>query len=620
MFKKTYVVTMLISLFAAALLTGCQKKEEEKGKEGAPGAKTPGTEAVKAAAGPKSFWAQKPGPNPRFYEVEQKLDTGGDFYLYQNAEGCVKEALDQVRELIVGAQIGDKETSAALALLDAARKSGLQSVQGMGMSAVRKGELYRTKMFLQGAKTNEGVFKVLGGAPHVPDALAYASSGTLLFRYADLNPREGFAFIRDAVKQVSPDEGAVEWDKAMAEAKAKLGTDVETVLSTLGPEFALVATLDPQVKIETPTRVSIPAPRFALLVQAKDSTLFDVLVKSIQEKKEVEATVEEQGGVRKCRLHVPPNPMFPVSPVLAFDGRYFFFALHETYLDELLAAKKSGGGLASQQEFKDLMKELPRECNGMLFIAKGFGDTLKTLVDEAVGKSGAPVKPEALMRFLVPGLSGMAMVRVNLPDGIWIVCNQAGQDAGSLVSSSAACAVFLSGGGVVFVVPVLAAIAVPNFLEAQVRSKVARTHSDMRLLATAIEAYMVDANLYVACATGEKSANAHCGADKASFGVSSFRIWTTPGERFMQLTTPVAFLTALPTDPFADSKGAVFGYWNDREMGWILFSAGPDQQYEIDPAKDYDATKDNPLPQLFLKTYDPTNGTTSRGDIWRVKQ
>jgi len=466
MFKRISAVMVLISLLGlGVVLTGCEKKAEEKGKEGGPGGKAPGAEAVKAAAGPKSFWTQKPGPNPRFYEVEQKLDTGGDFYLYQDAEGGVKEALDQVRELIVGMQIGDKETSAALAAVDAARKSGLQSVQGMGMSAVRKGELYRTKMFLQGAKTNEGVFKVLGGAPHVPDALTYASSGTLLFRYVDLNPREGFAFIRDAVKQVSPGEGAVEWDKAMAEAKAKLGTDLETVLSTLGPEFALVGTLDPQVRIETPAGVSVPAPRFALLVQAKDSTLFDVLVKSIQEKKEVEATVEEQGGVKKCRLHVPPNPMFPVSPVLAFDGRYFFFALHETYLDELLAAKKSGGGLASQQEFKDLTKELPRECNGMFFVAKDFGDTLKVLVDEAVGKSGAPVKPEALMRFLVPGLSGMAMVRVNLPDGIWIVCNQAGQDAGSLVSSAGAGASLLTvGGGPAAVAAVVTAVAVPGLL------------------------------------------------------------------------------------------------------------------------------------------------------------
>jgi prepilin-type N-terminal cleavage/methylation domain-containing protein len=39
---------------------------------------------------------------------------------------------------------------------------------------------------------------------------------------------------------------------------------------------------------------------------------------------------------------------------------------------------------------------------------------------------------------------------------------------------------------VVAIIAILAAIAVPNFLEAQVRSKVARVKADMRTLATAI--------------------------------------------------------------------------------------------------------------------------------------
>ena len=47
---------------------------------------------------------------------------------------------------------------------------------------------------------------------------------------------------------------------------------------------------------------------------------------------------------------------------------------------------------------------------------------------------------------------------------------------------------------VVAIIAILAAIAVPNFLEAQVRSKVSRVKSDQRSLATAIEAYAVDWN------------------------------------------------------------------------------------------------------------------------------
>ena len=47
---------------------------------------------------------------------------------------------------------------------------------------------------------------------------------------------------------------------------------------------------------------------------------------------------------------------------------------------------------------------------------------------------------------------------------------------------------------VVAIIAILAAIAVPNFLEAQTRSKVSRVKADMRTLATALESYAVDSN------------------------------------------------------------------------------------------------------------------------------
>ena len=49
---------------------------------------------------------------------------------------------------------------------------------------------------------------------------------------------------------------------------------------------------------------------------------------------------------------------------------------------------------------------------------------------------------------------------------------------------------------VVAIIAILAAIAVPNFIEAQTRSKVTRVKADMRALVTALEAYRVDYNSY----------------------------------------------------------------------------------------------------------------------------
>ncbi len=45
---------------------------------------------------------------------------------------------------------------------------------------------------------------------------------------------------------------------------------------------------------------------------------------------------------------------------------------------------------------------------------------------------------------------------------------------------------------VVAIIAILAAIAVPNFLEAQTRAKVSRVKSDFRTMATAIETYALD--------------------------------------------------------------------------------------------------------------------------------
>ena len=49
---------------------------------------------------------------------------------------------------------------------------------------------------------------------------------------------------------------------------------------------------------------------------------------------------------------------------------------------------------------------------------------------------------------------------------------------------------------VVAIIAILAAIAVPNFLEAQTRSKVSRAMADQRSVVTALESYRVDFNKY----------------------------------------------------------------------------------------------------------------------------
>ena len=215
---------------------------------------------------------------------------------------------------------------------------------------------------------------------------------------------------------------------------------------------------------------------------------------------------------------------------------------------------------------------------------------------------------------------------------------------------------------VVAIIAILAAIAVPNFLEAQVRAKVSRAHSDMRSLATAIEAFRVDVNEYPISCFGQDPDE----WDANDAGAVSVNNWLDLGTgarkrrtfaishpmypRLMTLTTPVSFIAGYPDDPFTKTQGeVVFGYFHLGLNTWILFSFGPDidesskdpKEFEGDigqSIRDYrgpdpdnmefavlNGLGQNPTMDLVARdnegycyTYDTTNGTKSNGDVWRV--
>ena len=168
------------------------------------------------------------------------------------------------------------------------------------------------------------------------------------------------------------------------------------------------------------------------------------------------------------------------------------------------------------------------------------------------------------------------------------------------------------------------------------RSKVSRINSDMRSLATALEAYYIDHKSYpVKIPLLEMSLDP---AHIAKIGGSNlFSIEPGKPGKIFGVTTPVAYISSMLKDPFTGKlklrfyyrgsffthsisrRCAPFAYHADAN-GWILFSPGPDRDYDLTPEKDYDSSIPQPSPFLMIKTYDPTNGTTSDGDIWRVKQ
>jgi len=210
---------------------------------------------------------------------------------------------------------------------------------------------------------------------------------------------------------------------------------------------------------------------------------------------------------------------------------------------------------------------------------------------------------------------------------------------------------------VVAIIAILAAIAVPNFLEAQTRSKVSRTKADMRTIATGLEVYAVDNNAYPPCHT-------------YGIAMTAPDLQLAPGIPILErLTTPVAYLTTVSmkdpfkifrrtngstadaqvssvpiavtgNDPIARYNTYIYQAFNSdnraqittdsfapvktKATAWVLHSAGPDGTYQLLGGvldMEYTAgptgntsTTHGPIDLI----YDPTNGTISFGSIYRA--
>ncbi|NQU44314.1 prepilin-type N-terminal cleavage/methylation domain-containing protein [bacterium] len=222
---------------------------------------------------------------------------------------------------------------------------------------------------------------------------------------------------------------------------------------------------------------------------------------------------------------------------------------------------------------------------------------------------------------------------------------------------------------VVAIIAILAAIAVPNFLEAQTRAKISRVQSDMRTLATAFQCYMVDNN---------KTPYLYEDYNPNNLWMYNAHIYKhfDAGRWYcaIRLTTPVAYLdTIVWQDPFnvfaetnlnqltkcgyvalslqgalADGKyvqaslpqTSTHYSWlaprtfvvdgSTRTVSFLFSSPGPDKLWGIGgpaggaprPAaimSDTTGETARSFVQGEVPLYDPTNGTTSAGDIMRFE-
>ncbi|MDP8242598.1 MAG: prepilin-type N-terminal cleavage/methylation domain-containing protein [Candidatus Hinthialibacter antarcticus] len=181
---------------------------------------------------------------------------------------------------------------------------------------------------------------------------------------------------------------------------------------------------------------------------------------------------------------------------------------------------------------------------------------------------------------------------------------------------------------VVAIIGILAAIAVPNFMNARVRATIARVQGDIKALSTAVEMYALDHGAY---------------PDDGQ--VTGIPWWMNN----RLLTTPISYIGTIPKDPFlnnseaGDSTNGHREYWYVSYDGYgVLRSTGrpqsvggrsnvrlfdpPRQSFRfgfISPGTDgcweWDRGNGWCGPEFYagdVLYYESTNGVISRGDLY----
>ena len=191
---------------------------------------------------------------------------------------------------------------------------------------------------------------------------------------------------------------------------------------------------------------------------------------------------------------------------------------------------------------------------------------------------------------------------------------------------------------VVAIIAILAAIAVPNFLEAQTRSKISRCMADLRTCVLAMEAYKVDNN----CVVWEGGGG----------GTMDFLRWFNyQANREVgigwRLTTPIAYMTSVPLDFFNTNANKMLNAHNafypatwasfylrgatktGREAPNVNFiwmpDGAPEGHYSMSCTYTYMLQSAGPDLRYWspgqypdYRYYDPTNGTASQGDVFYI--
>ncbi len=380
-----------------------------------------------------------------FQTVSDHLDLGGVFYGYVDVAGDLDQLLETGQKVFDEVRrIEGEDSIPEVDIKSVASELGLQNIAALGGSSLLVEEdIYKNQAYLHVPGGRQGLLKIAGGEPHEFLALELAPEAVDIAFEQDFS-LAALGEVAQAVleKIPQPQQGGPPLDQLMSQEIPMLGITIADALNQSNGRVVFLADILDNETFQVPNApIELPAIDFLLVLEGM-GWLAEKGLGFLPP--EGPFQLEESEDTVKLTMQLPPQ---------AGLGIYMPTLLHDKKSDRVMLAsrpeflQKCQGEtprLASSAVYQEIMRDLPKQGNGMAYLSHDVNPIITKTINELVENAGGPTGiVEKVVEIVANQTKALGTVTINKPSGIHTIGYGSQSYKSALASAAGANPLFL---------------------------------------------------------------------------------------------------------------------------------------------------------------------------------
>ncbi len=327
-----------------------------------------------------------------FDAVTERLDKGGDFYMYLSTAEWLQSLFSTIDRFSAPAKLQAKTDADAqramegLALFKTAlATSGLGEVSGVGISSIpASDQMHHNKFYLHRYPTdNPGkVWQLLGDRHDLAEGLRWMPPTTAYASYGSFDIGMFWTWLNDLIRNSDSAEWNEAWQSGLA-GITNAGVDPAKLFESVGAKNGCIFTVNDErtfpYQLKDGREVVVPDMGFVIFAKVRNPYIFDLIDERIQGNPNVER--EDSDSLKLRAIPLPlPLPVVLKPTIAVYDG-YLLIASNVDLLRQVIAVQKGERpGIATTDEYKNLQWKLPNTGSGFKFLSRRLSENVATIV------------------------------------------------------------------------------------------------------------------------------------------------------------------------------------------------------------------------------------------------